>query len=324
MLNKTVLDIDCKSEVSKISSTFFDIVVKQLHRRGVVVALSGGVDSSVCAALAVETFGKNKVYGILLPEKDSSTNSTRLGHLLADRLGIKYSVEDIAPTLEAIGCYKWRDEAIKTLFPEYDDQWKSKIVIVGGIGGGINFFKLVVQSPKGQVFERRLPHKEYLQIVAATNFKQRIRKTLEYFHADKLNYAVIGTPNRLEYDQGFFVKNGDGSADVKPIAHLYKTQVYQLAKYFNLPEEICSAKPSTDTYSMEQGQDEFYFSLPYDKMDLALWAKNNQICSSELADALKMSLKEAELVFKDIDKKRSTTAYLHKKPQLIQQINFHY
>jgi len=129
----------------------------------------------------------------------------------------------------------------------------------------------VVQAPDGRTFAERLPHPEYLQIVAAQNYKQRIRKTIEYFHADRLNFAVIGTPNRLEYDQGFFVKNGDGSADVKPIAHLYKTQVYALARHFGLPEEICTARPTTDTYSLPQGQDEFFFALPYEQMDLALW-----------------------------------------------------
>ena len=75
-------------------------------------------------------------------------------------------------------------------------------------------------------------------MVAAANFKQRVRKMMEYYYADLLQYAVAGTPNRLEYDQGFFVKNGDGAADVKPIAHLYKSQVYQLAAYLGVPEEI--------------------------------------------------------------------------------------
>ena len=98
-----------------------------------------------------------------------------------------------------------------------------------------------------------------------------------------MNYAVIGTPNRLEYDQGFFVKNGDGSADVKPIAHLYKTQVYALARHMKLPKEICEAIPTTDTYSLAQGQDEFYFALPYAQMDLALYALNHGYSAEELA-----------------------------------------
>lgn len=320
VLKSDVLDIDCTAEVKKITTALLNVVAKNLRRRGVVVALSGGVDSSVCAALAVKAFGKSKVFGLLLPEKESSKDSSTSGSMLAKQLDIQYRTENIASTLETIGCYRWRDEAIKKIFPEYDDTWKSKIVINNGDMRGINFFKLVVQSPSNKIYEKRLPHKEYLQIVAATNFKQRIRKTIEYFYADKLNYAVIGTPNRLEYDQGFFVKNGDGSADIKPIAHLYKTQVYQLAKYLNLPDIICDAKPSTDTYTMEQGQDEFYFMLPYDKMDLALWAKNNKIPVHELAQELQVSEAQAKLIYKDIDRKRSTTAYLHCKPHLIEPV----
>jgi len=213
--------------------------------------------------------------------------------------------------LDALGCYHWRDEAIHAVFPAYTTDWKNKIVIAGGQAGHFNYFKLVVQSPEGELFEERLDSKNYLQIVAATNFKQRVRKTLEYFHADRLNYAVIGTPNRLEYDQGFFVKNGDGSADVKPIAHLYKTQVYALARYLELPEDICNAQPTTDTYSMAQGQDEFYFALPYDKMDIALLAYNNSEPTAKLAAELGIGLDQAEFIYRDIEAKRKATAMLH-------------
>ena len=257
----------------------------------------------------------------MLPEKDSSSTSLTRAKLVAEQLGIAYAVENIGPTLEAIGCYRWRDEAMRAVFPEYGADWKSKITIAGGAQGRINYFKLVVQSPGGEIREVRLPLKEYLQIVAATNYKQRIRKTIEYFHADRLNYAVIGTPNRLEYDQGFFVKNGDGSADLKPIAHLYKTQVYALARYLGLPEEICSAAPTTDTYSMQQGQDEFYFALPYDKMDVALWGHNHKIPAAELASYLGIGLSQAEFIYKDIDAKRTTTRYLHAKPVLVDPVS---
>ena len=171
-------------------------------------------------------------------------------------------------------------------FPEYGEGWRSKIVIAGGISGGINYFRLVVASPDGTLSEARLPLKEYLQIVAATNFKQRVRKTMDYFHADRLNYAVVGTPNRLEYDQGFFVKLGDGAADLKPIAHLYKSQVYAMARELGLPDEICRAVPTTDTYSLPQGQDEFYFALPFEQMDLALWALDHGVSPDVLAPAI--------------------------------------
>ncbi|MGD8525412.1 MAG: NAD(+) synthase [Thioalkalispiraceae bacterium] len=320
-MTPNVLSIDYDKEIETITSQIKKLLTKNLHKRGLVIAMSGGIDSSVCAALSVEAVGKGKVYGILLPEQDSSSFSSDRGRQLAEHLGIEYTTQNIAETLEAIGCYKWRDQAIRETFPEYGSDWKNKIVIEGGREGKFNHFKLVVQSPDGNTSEKRLDLKQYLQIVAATNYKQRIRKTVEYFHADRLNYAVVGTPNRLEYDQGFFVKNGDGSADIKPIAHLYKTQVYGLAEHMGLPAEICAATPTTDTYSMEQGQDEFYFSLPYKEMDLALWAYNHEISPQELAEVIGLTYEQAQYVYKDIESKRLGTQYLHAKPLLVKPVN---
>ena len=314
-LDASVLDIDCAAETARIAARLVEIVGRVLRRRGVVVAVSGGIDSSVCAALAAKAFGRERILALLLPEHDSSGDSTRLGRLVAEHLGLEYRVEDIGPALEAIGCYRWRDEAIRRVFPAYGKGWRSKIIIAGN--QGLTYFKLVVRSPTGEMREERMGAQEYLQVVAATNFKQRLRKTLEYFHADRLNYAVIGTPNRLEYDQGFFVKNGDGSADVKPIAHLYKTQVYALARHLGLPPEICNARPTTDTYSLPQGQDEFYFGLPWDKMDLALWALNHEVSAAALARAIGVSEVQAERAYADIRAKRHATKYLHLAPQLI-------
>jgi NAD+ synthase len=319
-MDKNILQLDEAAEVDKIGRRIRELLQADLKKRGLVVAISGGVDSAVSAALAVHAIGAGKVFGLLLPEQDSSATSVTLGEQVAQQLGIEYQVQNIAPTLEAIGCYRWRDEAIKSVFPEYTSEWKNKIVIAGGEDGKINYFQLVVQSPNAQIFKQRMDLKAYLQIVAATNYKQRVRKTVEYFHADRLNYAVVGTPNRLEYDQGFFVKNGDGSADIKPIAHLYKTQVYQLARYLGLPEAVCTAQPTTDTYSMAQGQDEFYFALPYHQMDLALWAFNHDIPARELAPVLNLSEERAAFIYKDIQAKRRTTRYLHAKPYLIESV----
>lgn len=312
-----VLSINPEKEVNKICSGIRQIMKSQLKKRGLVIAISGGVDSGVCAALCVKALGKNKVLGLLLPEHDSSSESAALGKELAEHLGIEYITENIASTLESIGCYRWRDDAIKSVYPEYDGSWKNKITISGGQNGQFNHFNLVVQKPDGEILNQRMDLNEYLQIVAATNYKQRIRKTIEYFHADRLNYAVVGTPNRLEFDQGFFVKNGDGSADIKPIAHLYKTQVYALASYLDIPKKIATAVPTTDTYSMDQGQDEFYFALPYDKMDIALWAYNHEIPVDQLATYFKIDTNKAQFIYDDIVNKRKTTHYLHTKPYLI-------
>jgi NAD+ synthase len=319
-LSRDVLRLDEAAEVDRIAAGLREIVRTKLRKRGLIIAMSGGIDSSVSAALAVRALGPQRVFGLLLPERDSSPDSTARGKLLAQHLGIEYAIEDIAPTLEAIGCYRWRDAAIKAVFPEYGIGWKNKIVIAGGLEGGINYFKLMVQSPDGEVKEKRLELKEYLQIVAATNYKQRIRKTIEYFHADRLNYGVVGTPNRLEYDQGFFVKNGDGAADVKPIAHLYKSQVYALARWMKLPDEICGATPTTDTYSMPQGQDEFYFALPYEQMDVALWAYSHGVGEEELAAYLGVTPAQARHVYEDIVAKRRATSYLGAQAHLIEPV----
>ena len=319
-LSEKILNIDYDKEIEKISAAIKSALTSKLHRRGLVIAMSGGIDSSVSAALAVKTLGPKKVFGMLLPEQDSSPDSSNRGEILAKHLGIEFITHNIASTLEAIGCYKWRDEAIQRTFPEYTTGWKNKIVISGGLEGRINHFKLIVQSPDGEMHEKNLGLKEYLQIVAATNYKQRIRKSIEYFHADRLHYAVIGTPNRVEYDQGFFVKNGDGSADIKPISHLYKTQVYALARHMGLPDEICNAIPTTDTYSLSQGQDEFYYGLPYDKMDVAIYAYNHNLPIEDLAKELNVSNESAQAIYNDIVAKRKTTKYMHLAPVLIENV----
>lgn len=313
--------IDPAGEVERISSAIRDQVCKQLRRKGVVVGLSGGVDSSVVAALSVRALGADRVVGLFLPESESSSDSLRLGHLVADVLGIRTILEDIAPVLNATRCYQRRDEAIRTLIPDYGPDYKSKIVLPNILeGAGYKIFSLVVQSPAGAQTTARMTAEAYLAVVAATNFKQRARKMIEYYHADRFHYAVAGTPNRQEYDQGFFVKNGDGAADLKPIAHLYKTQVYQLAEYLNIPEEIRQRPPTTDTYSLPQTQEEFYFSLPYDKFDLCLYGKNHNVPAAEVAEAAGLTPAQVETVYRDIESKRQATRYLHCAPLLVDGI----
>jgi len=322
MFDRNVLDMDLEQEATRVCAAYRETVAKKLLRRGVVVAISGGIDSSCTAGLAVRAFGPKKVFGLLLPERDSSGASVKLGRQLAEHLGIEYVVEDIEPTLRAIGCYDRYDKAIQRVIPEFGEGWKSKIVLPGDLldSDRVSVYRVVVEDPDGEQRTERLPLQAYLEIVAATNFKQRIRKTLEYYHADRLNYAVSGTPNRLEYDQGFFVKNGDGAADVKPIAHLYKTQVYAMARHLGLPDEICSSTPTTDTYSLEQGQDEFYFVLPYAEMDLLLWALNHGVSAEEAAVVMGLKPDQVERVYKDIARKRATTLPLHLTGLLVGEV----
>ncbi len=316
------LRIDAAATVATLCAKLREAVHGALRRKGAVIGLSGGIDSSVSAALAVRALGPDRVLALLLPERESSPRSRELGAMVAGQLGAACFTEDLTAALEAVGCYRRRDEAIRAVFPDYGPGWRSTIAAAEKTTGAERFtwFKLVVESPAGERREQRVPLREYLEIVAATSFKQRLRKATEYFHADRLHYAVVGTPNRLEYDQGFFVKNGDGAADVKPIAHLYKSQVYELGRFLGLPEPVLSARPTTDTYSLEQGQDEFYFVLPYETMDLVLFGLNDGRTAEAIASATDLGVERVRIVLRDILDRRRATAPLHRMPMLLEPV----
>jgi NAD+ synthase len=320
-LSRNALEIDPARVSEELISRLRDTVGKELRRQGAVVGVSGGIDSTVTCALCARAFGPERVLAVFTPEADSDAETLRLSRLAADSLGIESVLEDITPLLEAAGAYTRRDQAVRQLVPEFGPDWRMKIVLPSVVGtDALRVFSLVAAAPDGREERVRLPAEQYRAIVAATNFKQRTRKMIEYYHADRLNYAVAGTPNRLEYDQGFFVKNGDGAADVKPIAHLYKTQVYAIAEYLQLPDEIRKRPPTTDTYSLPQSQEEFYFSLPYDKMDLCLFAHNAGLPPEAAADAVGLAPEDVARVYRDIEQKRRTTRYLQLPPLLLEPV----
>lgn len=321
-LHAGVLDLDCAAECARIEDAMRTQVGRELRKRGVVVGVSGGVDSAVCASLAVRALGPERVRALLMPGQNTSPESTKIGRQICEKLGVRYDLEPIVPAVEALGGYRRRDEAIRKVFPEYVTGDRYKIAVADDVLGSdrLNYFNLVLQTKGGQLIKRRMPVDVYLAIVAATNLKQRTRKVLEYLYADTLNYAVIGTPNRLEYDQGFFVRGGDGLADIKPIAHLYKTQVYALARFLDVPSEVTDRAPTTDTYSLPQTQEEFYFALPYDKMDLLLYAFTNHVPAAAAAAFLRLRVEHVERAYRDIVAKRRMSRQLHQHALLVEPV----
>jgi len=316
-----VLRIDPAREAERILAGIRDVVFGRLKRKGAVIGISGGIDSSVVAFLCARAVGKERIMLLLMPEADSSPDSLRLGRMIAQSLDAPSTVEDISPILRGARCYERRDEAIRQVVSEYTENYRCKIVLPNMVEADrYAIFKLVVQAPNGVKTQVRLTPAAYLGIVAATNFKQRARKMLEYHYADLLQYAVAGTPNRLEYDQGFFVKLGDGAADLKPIAHLYKSQVYQLAEYLGVPEEIQRRPSTTDTYSLEQSQEEFYFSMPLATMDLCLYGKNHGIAAADMAPAVGLNEEQVSRVYTMIESRRKATHYLHASPVLVEEV----
>ena len=310
------INIDAVSESERIINKLKKDVFNTLKKRGAVVGISGGIDSSVVLALCAKTFGPEKVLGVMMPESDSNPDSLVLARKLASKYKVQYIVEDMTASLAGFGCYRRRDEAIKRVFPEFDSTYKAKITLPKNLleKETLNVFQLTIISPEGEEKTSRLPLKEYLQIVASSNFKQRSRMSMLYYHAEARNFAVIGTGNKNEHEQGFFVKYGDGGADVKPIAHLFKTQVFQLAKYLEVPEEIQKRTPTTDTYSAEQTQEEFFFRLPFEILDTIWYGWENKVSSDQIAASLKLKPEQVDNVIHDIQRKISTTEYLRMEP----------
>ena len=315
--NDILIINDIEAECNRIVANLKESIFHRLNRLGAVIGISGGIDSSVSMALVAKALGTENVLSIMLPEHDSSGDSALFAQKLADKFGVRAITENITGALEGFGCYLRRDEAVKAVFPDYDPaSYKMKIGIrSSGLYTNLPpLFSVTIIDKNGVEQSKRVPAQELRQIEAASNFKQRCRMSVLYYHAERLHYAVIGTPNKHEVEQGFFVKNGDGGADVMPIAHLYKTQVYQLAHYLGIPNEIIERTPTSDTYPAEQTQEEFFFQLPFQQMDLLWFAFKNEYEPEEVGSVMDKTADEIKKVFAGFERKIKTTEYLRMPP----------
>ena len=316
--NKNILDINCESEVNRICQ-FIEKHVKSMRKNGIIVGLSGGIDSALTTALCVEAVGKENVYGLVLPEKDSNNMSAIYAEKEAERLGIETQKIDITPTLEAFGTYEKRDAVIKSIFPEYNNEYKFKITLPQDLlqKDAFNFFTITIEERDGNIKSARLKKDDLNGIVAATDTKQRTRMMHLYYYAELKNYLVCGTTNKSEVIQGFFVKYGDGGVDIEPLAHLYKMQVYQLAKYLEITEEIIKRKPSPDTFTCNLSDEEFYFRIPYDTLDLLLYAWENNVSISKVCEVMDLKEEQVRRALRDFISKYNATKHLRQLPPIL-------
>ncbi|WP_420642893.1 NAD(+) synthase [Candidatus Leptofilum sp.] len=314
--HRNILDLDPAQEVERIVERLHNDIFHVLKRKGGVLGVSGGVDSAVVLALAVRALAPNRLVTLLLPEKESSPESLLLGREVCHQFGVSPLVEDISEPLYGFGSYRRRDTAVKEIFPEYDSSYRLKITLPTDLldSDKLNFYRLTIVSPEGEARSERLRPSQLRQIVAATNFKQRSRAAMLYYHAELRDFAVIGTPQKNEHDQGFFVKYGDSAMDVQPIGHLYKTQVYQLAEYLDIPEAIRTRPPTSDTYSAASTQEEFFFRLPFELMDLIWYGLTHDIPADVVARELDLQPEQINRVYADLQRKQRTTNYLRTPP----------
>jgi len=315
--SKDILTIDCPRAVRQIGDFIRTSVVRGFKRRGAVVGLSGGVDSSVVAVLARQALGRDRVLGLILPERETDPLSERLARDLAAQFDIPIQVVDLTESCGSFDLYERRDEIVRKNFPDYDPAvHRYKLILPGDLleGSALNVYRLALISKDGTSKTKRLSKEDLLGLISATTIKQRLRMVTLYYYAERENYVVIGTTNKTELDLGFFVRYGDGGVDMEPLASYYKVQVYQIATHLGIPDEIIQRPPTADVYPAMSEDREFYFRLSYEDLDPLLYAWEHHIPIEEVMQEMNLQEEQVRRIYRDFATKRILSEHLQRPP----------
>jgi NAD+ synthase len=303
-----------EKSVDSICDFIKNEISNKFQRRGAVVGLSGGIDSAVTTALCVRAMGHEKVLGLIMPEKESEPESQILAKQFANKYNIKTETIDISSILDSFGVYENKEKIVKEKFPNFNKNCKYRLVVPPKFENTVGIPYLDILDDKNKQHKLKISSFDFLALTAATSIKHRVRMTMLYYYGEKNNFTVMGTTNKSEYLQGYFVKYGDGGSDIEPIVNLYKSQIYQLGQFLDIPKEILTKDASPDVWSFTTNDEEFFYSVPYDTVDLILYARENDLPIKEIQKLSNLSTENIENLLRFQNQKQNKSQHMREIP----------
>ena len=308
-----------ENKINEITNFIKNEVFEIYQKKGVAVGLSGGIDSAITAALCTKSIGSEKILGLILPEKESDVNSKNLALQIAEKYNIETKSIDITNILESFGVYENKEKIVKQKFPNYNEKCKYRVVVPPKLENNIGMPFLEILDDENILHKLKISSFDFLNLTAATSIKHRVRMTMLYNYAEKNNFTVVGTTNKTEYLQGYFVKYGDGGSDIEPLVHLYKTQIYQIANFLKLPEEIINQDASPDVWSFKTSDEEFFYAVPYNIVDLILYGREKNLSINEIAKFSNLGSEKIEKLIQFQNQKQNKSQTMREKPHSIDE-----